>query len=219
MLTAQFRLRDLVNFCLDLLPTDIDEYDFACKLPPLANNHHCVIPTQGTPYKSAKYKKANTRKITPQSKLSVLGDITAESWQTVLDAVGVDNKIDCLHQTVEDIQNKHCPLVCHKVRSDRPSWMRGTIPKTIRNCAYKRGGKSWKFLQCIIQQRIRSNKRTSVREILNSDLNTREWWQTLKRLMGQAHWSNNEPTHAIDGKRMSSIDFAEELNNHYVCRQ
>ena len=58
----------------------------------------------------------------------------------------VNDKVDALHHTVNNIIDKHCPLQPIKIRSEKPLWMTDTINRLIqaREAAHKKGCKSYK---------------------------------------------------------------------------
>ena len=122
----QFGLRNIVNFntrqdaLLDLILTDIPDYKDPVQLAPLANNDHCCIILDGQPVKSTRYTKIMRRKFTPQRKNLILADIAMEKWESVINAPNVHDKVDALHNTVNSIIDKHCPLQPVKVRADKP---------------------------------------------------------------------------------------------------
>ena len=56
---------------LDYVLTDINEYEPAIELSPLANNDHCSILIKGTGLTRKNYSRFKKRIITPQRKAAV----------------------------------------------------------------------------------------------------------------------------------------------------
>ena len=145
---------------LDLMLTDIADYKTPSKLAPLASNDHCCILLDGQPVKSTKYSKILRRKFTPQLENLILADIARKTWDTVFQAHDVNDKVDALHHTVNNIIDKQCPLHAIQIRSDKPPWMTETIIKLIRarESAHKKRCKA--VLKALVQRRIRGSKPT-----------------------------------------------------------
>ena len=186
----QFGLSDLVDFStrddskLDLILSDVAEYNAAVKLPPISNNDHCCILVEGQQCRKSNYVQVQRRVVTPQRKNALLADLASASWNDVLDAKDVHEKVTVFHNQVTVLLDKHCPEKTVKVRSDKPPWITNSILKLMkaREEAYHRGCSSHKFLRCLIQKAIRSSKRRYINEKLNSEQNSEGWWDTIKHI-------------------------------------
>ena len=93
---------------LDYKLTDINEYEPAIELSPVANHDHCSILVKGAGLRK--------RVITPQGETAVNTAIAEQDWISVFDATDGHSKVDLLHLTVEDILKNHCPYQCIKHR-------------------------------------------------------------------------------------------------------
>ena len=221
---AQNHLANLVDFNtregakLDLLLTDIQEYEKAVELSPISNNDHCCILLNGVRCRSRKYKHIKKRMITQERKHSVYRDIALETWQSVYDAKDVHDKAKEFHQIVDSILDRHCPKRTVKCRVDQPPWITSSIIKLInaRESARKKKCKSYKFLSALIQRKIRSAKRGYVNNELNNNQNTKEWWNTLNHLTNKAKQSVAPDKLLINGGFLSSDEFAAGINDYYV---
>ena len=86
----QFNLHDLVNFPtrgnnkLDLVLTDVEEYNVAEKLSPLGDNDHCCVLLNGQPAKRKRYIPVKQRLITPGHKNEFLVSLAQHDWSNVL---------------------------------------------------------------------------------------------------------------------------------------
>ena len=222
-LCAQFGLRDLVNFPtrdqakLDLMLTDVDEYDHPIKLAPISHNDHCCILLEGKQFHRSNYTKVRRRLVTPERKNSLLSDLASESWENVLNTDSIHDKVTNLNSTVTQLLNKHCPERDIKIRADRPQWMTSSILKLIkaRDEAYDRGCSSYKFIRSLVQKAIRSSKRRFIDEKLNSEQNTKEWWQTVKQITNGKSSKPIPDYMVIEGDRVSSKQLGENLNIYY----
>ena len=98
----------------------------------------------------------------------------------------VNDKVDALHHTVNNIIDKQCPLHAIQIRSDKPPWMTETIIKLIRarESAHKKRCKA--VLKALVQRRIRGSKRQFINETLNKETDTKTWWTTVKKLTNQS---------------------------------
>ena len=223
-LMEQCNLKNLVNFntrneaMLDYVLTDINEYEPAIELSPLANNDHCSILVKGTGLRSKNYSRFKKRIITPQRKAAVNAAIAEQDWISVFDAPDVHSKVDALHLTVEAILEKHCPYRLIKQRKDRPPWITNAIVKTIeaRDKAHRKKCKSWKVLRALVQRRIRSSKRSFIKSRLNSNQNTKEWWTTLNSITNKNKTAGPSEKHVINDKILSTEEFCSALNDYYI---
>lgn len=145
-----FRVRDLVHFPtrektkLDLVLTDVPEYDAAVKLAPIAHNDQCRIQFEGRQCHCSNSIKVKRRLINPKRKNSLLSELASTERSRVLNAVTIDDKVSGLNITVIKLLNKHCPKQTVK-RSDRPPWMTSSILKliTTRDEAFTKGCSSY----------------------------------------------------------------------------
>ena len=96
---------------LDYKLTDINEYEPAIELSPVANHDHCSILVKGAGLRK--------RVITPQGETAVNTAIAEQDWISVFDAPDVHSKVDLLHLTVEDILKKNCPY--RRIKQRRPT--------------------------------------------------------------------------------------------------
>ena len=214
--TVAFQTRE--NAMLDYILTDIPEYDLSEELAPLANNDHCSILLRGVKIKTGKYTRFKKRKITKYTKQHVHQAVAEQNWDNVKNASSVHDKVDVLHLTVNEILDHHCPYISVKARKDRPPWMTSALMKTVsaRDKARKKRSKSYKLLRAIVQRRIRSSKRAFIRERLNSNRNTKEWWDTIKSVTNKQKIPAKVDKHFIHGKLMSSTEVSHSLNEYYV---
>ena len=203
---------------LDLICTNISEYQSAVELSPICNNDHCTILLKiNKVSKTPKYIRTNRRLITAERKSRVLCDIAKESWDNVLKAESVHDKVEALQFTINSILNKHCPFKVRKIRRDRPGWITPGIEKLIRarDKAYQKRSKSWKVIRAIVRRRIRSSKRSFIADKLNSNQNTKEWWATLNTIT-KPNSSKKEQLPTVDGKAMTPSNFCDKLNSYYA---
>lgn len=116
---------------LDLLLTDVPEYEKAVELAPISNNDHCCILLNGVRCRSRKYNKIKKRRIAQEQKHSVHRDIAKETWQSVYHAKNINDKALKLHQAVDGILDKHCHKRTVKWRIDQPPWTTSSIIKLV----------------------------------------------------------------------------------------
>ena len=131
----------------------------------------------------------------------------------------VHSKVELFHQTVNNILDQHCPFKAVKARRDRPPWMRSGLVKFLhdRDKAHRNGSKSWKILRATVQRRVRGAKRSYVRNKLNSQQNTREWWNTLKSITHPNKHSTSSSTPVVNnGQPMTSQAFCDNINLYYA---
>ena len=220
----QFALKHLVEFPtrdsakLDVILTDIPEYQPAKKLSPLARNDHCCILVEGQQFHKSMYVKREKRLITPERRNSLLSDLASANWEQVLSSATVNEKVAALHNTINQLLDKHCPTRIVKERSDKPLWMTPSILKLIdaKDKAYQKGCPSWKFLQTLCQKAIRSSKRKFTDELLNKEQNTKAWWDTVKLITNNLKKSTLSKEYAvINGVRQNNLELATNLNNYY----
>ena len=78
--------RDIVNFHtreetqLELVLTDVPEYDPAVKLSPIGQNDHCCILVKGKECHRSNYTKIKRRLITAERKNALLADWSSTKW-------------------------------------------------------------------------------------------------------------------------------------------
>lgn len=212
-LCQQFGLRDLVNFTtredakLDLVLTDVAEYGSPTKLAPISNNDHCCILLNGVQYHHSNYTNVKRRLVTPERKKDLLADLASISWDTVLNANCINDKVQHFHQIITSLLNKHCPEKTVKIRSDRPPWMTNSILKLIRARveAHSRGCLSYKLLRSLVQRAIRSSKRRFIDEELNCEQDTKSWWETVRQITNNQTKPKVPEYAVINGERQDNM--------------
>ena len=222
-LCSQFGFRDLVNFTtradakLDLVLTDEEEYTEALKLAPIAQNDHCCILVEGKLCQKSKYTKVKRRLITPERKQDLLANLAATDWNEVICAPSVHSKVNIYHQKITELLDRHCPERVVKVRSDRPPWITSSIIKliTARDEAFRRGCLSYKFLRSLVQKAVRASKRRYINDKLNSDQNSKAWWDTVKQITNNKSTKPIAEYTVIDGERLSNEQLSTNLNDSY----
>ena len=225
-LLAELDIESRVNFntrenaMLDLVLTNITEYQLATELSPICNNDHCCILLKARKAKKTpKYVRKKSRLITPERKNRVLCDLARETWNSVLAASNVHAKVEELHRIVNKILDRHCPFRLRKIRRDKPAWMTASLAKLItkRDKAYKNKSMTkWRNLRCIAQRRVRASKQAFIKQKLNSNQNTRDWWATLKNITQPNQSSSVETATVVEGRPMSSETFCDKLNDYYI---
>ena len=137
---------------------------------------------------------------------------------TVFQAHDVHDQVDALHHSANNIIDKHCPLQPIKIRSDKPPWMTETITKLIRarETAHKNGCKSYKVIKALVQRRIRGSKRQFINETLNKESDTKSWCTAVKKLTNQSKNSSAPENAIIDGIKLSSAEFSEQISDFYI---
>ena len=133
----QFGLKNLVDFptrenvTLDHILTDVQEYQPSQKLAPLSRNDHCCIFVEGQQFHKSKYIKTEKRLITPERRNAFLSDLASKDWADVLTSPSVNIKVEALHNTINQLLDKHCPIRTVKDRSYKPPWMTPSILELI----------------------------------------------------------------------------------------
>ena len=224
-LCEQFNLTERVNFStrgdavLDQIITDIREYKDAQELPPITQEKvdHCAILLTGVQQEVPKYTTVQKRKLNSETRQNIALDIAKENWSSVLQAETTDEKVNQLHETVNQILDKNCPLKSVKVRKDTPPWITDAIRKTLkaRDKAYKKGCPSYKFLRSLATKMIRTQKQRYVRYQLNECTESKTWWKNIKKLETQSGDSNRSK-YFIDSKWMECDQLAHNLNEYFI---
>ena len=105
------------------------EHNAAVKLPPISNNDHCCILVEGQQCRKSNYVKVQRRVVTPQRKNALLADLASASWNDVLDAKDVHEKVTVFHNQDTVLLDKHCPEKTVKFCSDGPPRITNLIIK------------------------------------------------------------------------------------------
>ena len=89
---------------------------------------------------STLYIKTEKRLITPERRNAFLSDLASKDWADVLTSPSVNIKVEALHNTINQLLDKHCHIRTVKERSDKSLWMTPSIHKLIeaKNKAYER---------------------------------------------------------------------------------
>jgi hypothetical protein len=222
-LCTQLGLSNLVKFhtrndvTLDLILSDISEYENAVKLAPLSNNDHCCILVKGKQIHRSYYAQVTRRLVTIGRKAALLSELASTSWDNLKKLTCVHQKVSLLHDTINQLLDKHCPVRTTKLRSDRPVWITSTIRKLIkaRDKAYTKGCSSYKFLRALTQKVIRSSKRQFVRNQLNNTNRTKEWWKLIKALTNPNKAKPVTQYTIINGERLTNEQLSRNLNSYY----
>jgi hypothetical protein len=149
----------------------------------------------------------------------VLAELAKESWDDVLTAPSIHLKVDALHTKINHYLDKHCPYKVCRIRKDNPQWVTPGLLKLIkaRDRAYKKGCKSFKALKTITQRKIRTDKRKFIHNKLNSNLNSKQWWSTLKSIIQPSGSSQKMSRQiVIEGQNLTPAEFCTQLNEHFA---
>ena len=148
----------------------------------------------------------------------MLLDLAKQDWNAVLSATTVHSKVEALHHIINQILDKHCPFKTVKLRSDQPGWMTNRLRNLIesRDRAFRKKKRTlWRSLRSKVQRAVRAAKRDYVQETLNSQQNTKQWWNTLNSITKpQKPDTNCAPI--IDGLPMLPQVFCDRLNAYYA---
>lgn len=110
-LESMYQLRNLIDFNtrndarLDLILTDILEYDKALKLAPLSSSDHCGILLKGTSIPSTRYTYIWKRSYNYSVKQDILHNLACVDWSPLLDSHDVDQQVEFLHGTINSHQS------------------------------------------------------------------------------------------------------------------
>ena len=76
--------------------------------------------------------------------------------------------------------------------------------------------KTWKKLRADVKKRVRSAKRAFIKNRLNAEQNTKEWWDTLNTITNPNKNSLPSSTIIIDKQPMNPEAFCKNINNYYA---
>ena len=130
-----------------------------------------------------KYETVERRIMSHSARRNILLSIAQQSWDAVIQAETVSEKVEELHSTVNKIVETACPMRKIKIRADRPPWVTPLITKLIRvrNRVFKIGCKSCKVLRRLVQFHIRKQKKSNVEHQLNqAQTSKRRSYKTLQ---------------------------------------
>ena len=147
------------NCLLDKIFTDIPEYikSGCISLPPILTNDHLAIDVPSVNrIPSPKYTTVKKRNITPATKVSVSEELSTLPWTDLYNADTVDSKVKILHQTVDSILDKHCPIRSVRVPIGKPTLTSPLIRKLSRakQRAHQKQNPAWKALSKILSQQL-----------------------------------------------------------------
>jgi hypothetical protein len=164
-----------------------------------------------------KYKTVLRRKLKEVARQNIEIDIAREEWSCVIEAETTDEKVDHLHETVNCILDKHCPLKSVKIRKDSPPWITDAIRKALkaRDKAYKKGCASYRFLRCLTTRMIRTQKQQYVKSQLNNCTSSKTWWKNIKKFESNSGESYRSK-YFIDDKWMDCNQLAKNLNEYFI---
>jgi hypothetical protein len=196
--------------------TDIAEYvESGCvSLPPISTNDHCVISVPSVNSKRApNYSTIRKRNITPASKVAVTRELSSLSWSNLFNANTADEKVDILHNTINSILEKLCPVRSVRVPSGKPVLTSPLIRKLQRAKQRAHKKNNWKFLAKMLSSQLAKQTSDNVIETVQG---RKSWWKNLKQLTGD--WQNARPAPFIsmNGNWLSHSQFVEQLNTHHL---
>ena len=90
--------------------TDVEEYNAAEKLSPLGDNEHCCVLVKGQPEKRKRYIPVKIRLITLGRKNEFLVSLSQHDWSNVLNDQNVHQEAVNLHESIDQLLDKHCPV-------------------------------------------------------------------------------------------------------------
>ena len=140
-----------------------------------------------------------------------LVDSIIENWDSVVSASTEHDKVNALHDPVNSIREKHCPLQPRESRQT-PIDDRSNTKTNQSEIKYK----SYKFIRALVQRRIRASKRSYVNETMNKNTDTKTWWNTVKKITNQAKDNSMPNSTIIDGTKLSPSEFSNQINVFYI---
>lgn len=230
-ITNLLPLEQLVDFptrenrMLDLIFTNVQEYiDVGCtQKPPILNNDHCAVSLPPTKrIIKPKYTTIQKHMVTPEAKIAITQELSTYSWDYIYQATSVDEKVELLQTSMQELYDKHCPTRSVRVPTDKPVITSPLIRKLIRakQRAHKRKNPSWKFLSKQLSRQLKNAlKKQSDNNINNTVQGTRNWWRNIKAITGERTTTNQADVINIADEWLTNTEFAEKLNAYYVEQQ
>ena len=197
---------------LDLVLTNVAEYGSPTKIAPISNNDHCCILLKGVQYHRSNYTKVKRRIFTPERKKDLLADLASISWDTVLNANSINDKVQHFHQIITSLLKKHCPEKTVRIQSDRPPWMTNSMLKLIRARDVV-SLTSYSVLWCI--ERSAPVKRRFINEKLNCEQDTKSWRETVRQITNNQTKPKVQEYAVVNGERQDNKQLCENLTNYY----
>jgi hypothetical protein len=226
-ITTLFPVKQMVNFAtrgdnmLDLVFTDVCEYQrTGCmREPPILTNDHVAI---SIPHATRINKVCTTikkRMVSPAAKVRISSCINSIDWTAVINNPSIDKKADILQSTMSALLDRHCPVKKVRVLEHQSALLTPLVAKLRRGKqrAYKKGSPSWKFLSKLLSQQIRQAQLRHTDQVVNQAVRgSRQWWRSVKDLIGERKSSIEPPYVHINGEWLSNTKFIELLNDHYL---
>ena len=221
-----FNLTQIVDFNtrgdsrLDLILTDVTDYEPPQKLAPLVTNDHCCMMLNPQRVKSLPCHILR-RCISKSARISLCIDVAQQDWSQVLSAPSVNEKVEIYDSIMNTIVEKHCPVRRLRVKQQHISWQTPLIMKIrkAKNRAFSKGSPAWKYLAKLLKSLARRAQRDHYDRTINSLLaeDQKCWWKSIKALEGNASSSTPEvDKHFINNEWMSSQQLADSLNDYYL---
>lgn len=227
-ITTALPLEQIVNFptrgdnCLDLIFTDIPEYikSGCTALPPIMNNDHLAI---SVPWVNRipppKYITIKKRNITPATKVAVSEELSTLLWTELYNAETVDSKVSILHQMVDSILDKHCPVCSVRTPISKPTLTSPLIRKLSRakKRAHQKRNPVWKAISKLLSQQLRKQMAVKTSEKVNKTITgSKNWWSNVRRLTGEQHQVSAAPLISMNNRWLNKSQFARQLNDYYL---
>ena len=157
------------------------------------------------------------RSFTENAKLGIATQLAEQSWDDVLEAQDVDEKVAAMHNIIKDILDNLCPLKRVRVREDDPKW-ETQLTRKLRNCknkAYKCGSRSYHYFAAALKRSIRKNRCQHVQNTINSVTDrSKNWWKACRKLTEGNRIQKDY--HLLDGEWLDDQSLANKLNSYFA---
>ena len=127
------------------------------------SDHKAVLYEAKITEKKHTYKKITKRNVTKKGEEKFCEAVNTFDWSEIEKIADIDDKVDWLHNVVENFKNECFPYKTIKIRSDEDPWITEHIRKLIRkrDAAFREGKKSdaWKTLKWEVRDKMRDAKK------------------------------------------------------------
>ena len=188
------------------------------------SDHNVVVmaPQTNSQYKVDRVRKTKLIRPTPQSKIDDFGkEITSHTWDDVVEAASVDEKVDCFHSYILQLLNKHFPEKQVNMSNLDKKWMTPNLKllhrKMQREFFKNRKSKKWKNLKSA----FRRQKRKSIKMYFSNfvtelkETNPGKWYGMAKKIGAVDQMSQgNIQVEALVG--LNNKESAQAIANHFA---
>jgi len=192
-ITKPTRITKNSSTLIDIIATNKSNIARTDVIPLSLSDHDMVICIRKQNHTKYKEKYVTSRNYSRYNQNELKTDLKNTDFSTVINSKNVNEAVERFTKIMNDIFNRHAPLVKKRVKGKPTPWLditlkrhmdrRDKILRKARNTKSETDWNLYKKLRNFCNNRIRSARKNYHRNMLNENrLNARSFWRTIKSI-------------------------------------